>query len=415
MQMQKINTDPKRFKSVKRRQGFTLVELLVVIAIIAILVLLLLPAVNSAREAARRAQCMNKVRQLGIAMVNYESAFRAFPPAIPSCTTEAQHSLGTQVGNLCHGPNWAQQLLGQLEEVDLSRRISKCMEKEFQASDDCEHVSEGRNWLVNRLTPDFIRCPSAPEAQRLHHDASTAYESMAKGNYAACVGSGSYIESIEGNKELEIKHLGRADRSRGYAAAKRSRGVITVRMIPGWKQKIKTGVPDEHPGIWKFAHGKGTKVQHIKDGTSKTIVVSEVLPFDDSEGHAGRNSKDIRGVWTSPSMGASTYTHGHPESTSDRETRVTLLPNSLGSEDESLRDNINSCAQSIPQDSPMVCSSVPVRGRQAGNTWASARSAHPGGVIAARADGSAGFYPDGTDVNVWYALGTRSAGDRVEP
>ena len=81
---------------VVRHRGFTLIELLVVIAIIAVLVALLLPAVQQAREAARRSQCKNNLKQIGLAVHNYESSCTRFPPSmaiIPTITTNASWSI----------------------------------------------------------------------------------------------------------------------------------------------------------------------------------------------------------------------------------------------------------------------------------------------------------------------------------
>ena len=90
-----------------KQRGFTLVELLVVIAIIGILVALLLPAVQAAREAARRTTCLNQLRQMGIAMQNHVSAFGVFPTGgnVPNPLIQDYTSGGTNNPGVPNGPN----------------------------------------------------------------------------------------------------------------------------------------------------------------------------------------------------------------------------------------------------------------------------------------------------------------------
>ena len=102
------------------RKGFTLVELLVVIAIIGILVGLLLPAVQAAREAARRMQCSNNMKQMGLALHNYESAFGRIPVAIWGSNPLKGEASGLQDD----GYGWQTSILPYIEQQSLFNRIS---------------------------------------------------------------------------------------------------------------------------------------------------------------------------------------------------------------------------------------------------------------------------------------------------
>src|SRR5271165_6536978 len=99
------------------RAGFTLIELLVVIAIIAVLIGLLLPAVQSAREAARRIQCTNNLKQIALATMNYENAFGAFEPG-------GVVIVGNEWGNNSSMLAWRALILPQMEQNNLYNAIN---------------------------------------------------------------------------------------------------------------------------------------------------------------------------------------------------------------------------------------------------------------------------------------------------
>jgi prepilin-type N-terminal cleavage/methylation domain-containing protein len=121
-------------------RAFTLVELLVVIAIIGVLVALLLPAIQAAREAARRTDCINRIRQLALAAHSYESAKKALPPHvdIPGDSRQECNGLGIQA-----------KLLPYMEQQNVQNLVDQKL-----------HWREGRNSIALRTPLPFLRCPS---------------------------------------------------------------------------------------------------------------------------------------------------------------------------------------------------------------------------------------------------------------
>jgi prepilin-type N-terminal cleavage/methylation domain-containing protein len=108
-----------RFGDRRRAVAFTLVELLVVIAIIGILIALLLPAIQAARESARRSECLNNLRQIGIACHNFQSAYRQFPTAGGAVEQFIDPNEQVKASYGYEGASWMYQILPYLEEQTL--------------------------------------------------------------------------------------------------------------------------------------------------------------------------------------------------------------------------------------------------------------------------------------------------------
>lgn len=346
------------------RRGFTLVELLVVVAIIGILIALLLPAVQAARESARRTQCSNNLRQIGMALQSHHEAYGCFPPGVPSCSENTWITGGVQEGADCQGPIWAVNILAQMGETGMYQHVYDCMEVHRHCADSIEHWGSVEDPFapgnVGPVLPSFYRCPSA---DRMTFDQTLDDWShdpwIAKGNYAACWGSNTYLPA-----------------DNPYGEDLRTAGVFGVVMIPGWEDREETGQ-------WKMGHRLGTRVVDIVDGAANTLLVSEVL---------GYNSKyDARGVWTISAPGSSLF-------------MARTGPNSPEPDRISICDESSDPDGGIPPGHPLVCT----ENREDANLWAAARSRHASGVNAVMADASVHFFNDGIDLAVWRALSTRA-------
>ncbi|QDT63882.1 DUF1559 domain-containing protein [Calycomorphotria hydatis] len=160
----------------RRENGFTLIELLVVIAIIAVLIALLLPAVQQAREAARRTQCKNNLKQLGLALHNYHDAHHSFPPGYVAQTPRIEPS-----GNW----SWGAMLLPQLEQSALYTNLDVGDTPLRLALKDSAKLELMKKPLT------MFRCPSdtGPQLNTSRTQWSTTparvYELLAMSNYLA--------------------------------------------------------------------------------------------------------------------------------------------------------------------------------------------------------------------------------------
>jgi prepilin-type N-terminal cleavage/methylation domain-containing protein/prepilin-type processing-associated H-X9-DG protein len=235
------------------RSAFTLVELLVVIAIIGILIALLLPAVQAAREAARRLQCSDNLKNIGLACLNYATAKKTLPPG----KTIIQGG-GTTINNYS---NWALEILPFEEEAVLYQ------EYRFDLLNNDTTI----NYKVVQADVKVYDCPSdpnppaiaAPEPDPTHQYAKGSYRGVAGRGIADNGGSNNNNYWDSGQLMIDASDLSLADR-----------GPLPVVVT-------QTTVPPQ-PN-YPFIH-LAVKITQILDGTSKTLLVGEYTTLTQPSG-----------------------------------------------------------------------------------------------------------------------------------
>jgi prepilin-type N-terminal cleavage/methylation domain-containing protein len=338
----------------RRRSAFTLVELLVVIAIIGVLIALLLPAVQAAREAARRAQCANRLKQLGIAMHNYEGTYLVLPPGTINAraaagTVDAGDDPNGQNGSGGFGPGgvaiggpWICMMLPFLEQPALHRNFMKIANERPEVVDWFGHASYVTTAPIGAQHLDAMDCPTHPRVEE-QLDNGTGMEHLARGNYCANYGRGGY-----GQRYTKDPFIG---------------------------------------GLFGNNHPIGIK--DVTDGTSNTLAFSELKYRLASS--TGPSFEDSRGVWTYATMGGNVFSTqtGPNSSTPDRVWGCRNFP-------------------ALPVHMPCVQGGSPYR-----DNFAAARGYHPGGVMACLGDGATRFFSNNVNLIVWQAYGTRGGGEAM--
>jgi prepilin-type N-terminal cleavage/methylation domain-containing protein/prepilin-type processing-associated H-X9-DG protein len=229
------------------RRAFTLVEILVVIAIIGLLVALLLPAVQAARESARRTQCTNNLHQIGIALQNYESAFRCLPPGYISQFLAD----GTDTGP---GWGWGAFLLGGLEEGALRGLV------QFgRPIEDPSNLQARTTQVAAYLCPsDFLR-PTWPAYQdNGSSGAQTLICDIASANYVGMYGNAE--PGIDGaglffrNSHVQIREITDGT-AQTIAVGERSHLLGEATWVGSVTGTLLMPGPNDGVGIYEVEHG----------------------------------------------------------------------------------------------------------------------------------------------------------------
>lgn len=173
-------------KRLLRKPAFTLVELLVVIAIIGILIALLLPAVQAAREAARRSQCTNNLKQIGLAMHNYHDTHKVLPLG----------SFNLREVWPSNGTNWRALILPFMEQTSVHDQLSFSMSSSFMAGNT--DALKG-NTVLRRLLISAYRCPSCSEDAFEDFQYSNNPERTLVVNYAGISGAARPVPGLDPN------------------------------------------------------------------------------------------------------------------------------------------------------------------------------------------------------------------------
>ncbi len=181
-----------------RRRAFTLIELLVVIAIIAILIALLLPAVQQAREAARRTQCKNNLKQIGLALHNYHEAIGRLPPS-----SIAFNHWG-----------WNTMVLPYLDQAPLFNQLSAVTGSSYPSL----MPATGFSTAIDRLSPaptslstplTVVRCPSDPGSATVDQPINSAVVlTLGRSNYPGVAGSNAWYGATSANGAFAPNQLG---------------------------------------------------------------------------------------------------------------------------------------------------------------------------------------------------------------